>query len=144
MSCSTEFVPRLHALGFRVTPQRLAILHVLLESRSHLSPSQVYERARQGVRGLTQPTVYRTLEFLSKNGLAQSALNGNKHVVYQIPRHDHHHVVCSRCGASMEIADSSVLHLHRDLQRHSGYQLSASHLTLFGLCPACQRSDRKA
>ena len=138
MSSSVDYAPRLRSLGFRVTTQRLAILHVLLASGSHLSPAQVFQRARRSVGGLTQPTVYRTLEFLARNGIVQPALNSQKHLVYQIGRHEHHHLICNRCGASLEIGRRAVRNLYQDLQKRSGYRLTDNHLTLFGLCPKCQ------
>ena len=47
MTCSSQYVPQLHSRGFRVTSQRMAILHVLRHSQTHLSPSEVYELARR-------------------------------------------------------------------------------------------------
>jgi len=73
MSCASEYAPQLRSLGYRMTPQRIAILHALRHSGKHLSPRDVYQRARKDVPGLTEPTVYRTLEFLAKNGLARPA-----------------------------------------------------------------------
>jgi Fe2+ or Zn2+ uptake regulation protein len=144
MSCSSDYAPRLRSLGFRVTPQRLAILHVLLESGSHLSPAQVFQRARRSSRGLTQPTVYRTLEFLARNGFAQPALDAQKHLVYQIAEHAHHHLICGQCGAGIEIDHDPVDQLYRALQRRSGYRLTDSHLTLFGVCPNCRSGNARA
>jgi Fe2+ or Zn2+ uptake regulation protein len=71
MSCADEYTPKLRARGYRMTPQRLAILHVLHHSGGHLSPAEVYERAHAQLPGLTESTVYRTLEFLAENGLAR-------------------------------------------------------------------------
>jgi Fe2+ or Zn2+ uptake regulation protein len=135
---TADYPPRLRSLGFRVTAQRMAILRVLLESGSHLSPAEIYDRARRGARGLTPPTVYRTLDFLARYGLVQPALNSQRHLVYQIAGHEHHHVVCSRCGASVEIEHAAINHIYQDLQKRTGYHLTDSHVTLFGLCPACQ------
>jgi Fe2+ or Zn2+ uptake regulation protein len=42
MSCADEYTPQLRARGYRMTPQRLAILHVLHHSGGHLSPAEVY------------------------------------------------------------------------------------------------------
>ena len=39
MSCASEFVPQLRSRGFRMTPQRMVILHVLHHERIHLSPA---------------------------------------------------------------------------------------------------------
>ncbi|HET6846093.1 MAG TPA: Fur family transcriptional regulator [Anaerolineales bacterium] len=143
MSCSTDYAPRLRSLGFRVTPQRMAILHVLRKSGSHLSPSQVFAKARLHARGITQPTVYRTLDFLARIGIAQPALDAQKHLVYQIAAHEHHHLICSRCGADVEIEHELVDGLYRDLQARSGYRLTDSHLTLFGVCPACSAEKER-
>ncbi|MBL8101167.1 MAG: transcriptional repressor, partial [Anaerolineales bacterium] len=43
MSCAEEYAPQLRARGYRMTSQRLAILHVLHHSGKHLTPAQVYE-----------------------------------------------------------------------------------------------------
>jgi Fur family ferric uptake transcriptional regulator len=125
-----------------MTPQRLAILHVLCRSRVHLSPSQVYERARGRLGGLTETTVYRTLEFLAENGLARPALTGNGHLEYEIAGYDHHHLVCRGCGAGMEIDHALVKPLYHKLESASGYKLTDSHVTIFGLCPECQIRKR--
>jgi Fe2+ or Zn2+ uptake regulation protein len=142
MTCSSEYVPQLRSLGFRVTSQRLAILHVLRQSRRHLSPAQIYRRARRDSRGLAEPTVYRTLEFLARIGVVQPALNAQRHLVYQIARHEHHHLICTSCGNSVEV-EHDVLHdVYRQLESRSHYRLTDGHLTLFGLCPACQGTAR--
>lgn len=138
MSCTADYVPQLRSLGFRVTAQRLAILHVLLDSGAHLLPTQVYERARRKAHGLSQPTVYRTLGFLAQHGIVQPALNARKHVVYQIARHGHHHLLCSTCGRSMEVEHELVNEFYEALENRSGYKLTASHLTFFGLCATCR------
>ena len=64
MSCAAEYAPQLRARGYRMTPQRMAILHVLHHEGTHLSPAEVYKKARKELPSLTEPTVYRTLEFL--------------------------------------------------------------------------------
>lgn len=141
MSCAAGYVPQLRSLGFRVTSQRLAILHVLLNSGAHLLPSQVYERARRKARGLSPPTVYRTLNFLARYGFVQPALNAQKHVVYQISPHGHHHLLCTSCGRSIEVEHELVDEFYRTLESRSGYSLTASHLTFFGLCRACRHLE---
>ena len=138
MSCASEYVPQLHARGFRMTPQRLAILHVLRHAGTHLSPSEVFRQAKQDLPRLTEPTVYRTLEFLAENGLARSFHTGNGHLMYQIAGNDHHHIVCRICGAEMEVEHTLLENLYRTLESTSGYLRIDSHMTFFGICPDCQ------
>jgi Fe2+ or Zn2+ uptake regulation protein len=141
MSCSQEYAPQLRARGYRMTPQRHAILHVLCNSGKHLTPTQVYEKARKELTSLTETTVYRTLEFLAENELARPAHMGNGHLAYEIAQHEHHHLVCRNCGDEMEVDHALLKSMYQKLESASGYQLTDSHLTFFGLCPDCQKGD---
>ena len=138
MSCAEEYAPKLRARGYRMTPQRLAILHVLHHSGGHLSPAEVFEQAHAELPGLTETTVYRTLEFLAENGLARPAHMGNGHLVYEIARHEHHHLICRNCGSEMEVDHELINSMYQTLESESGYKLTDSHLTFFGLCPNCR------
>jgi Fur family transcriptional regulator, ferric uptake regulator len=138
MSCAVDYAPQLRARGFRMTSQRLAILHVLHHEGTHLSPSQIYKQAREEFPGLTEPTVYRTLDFLTKNGLVRQSHSHGGHRTYQIARDDHHHVVCRVCGTEIEVEHTLVENLYRKLESTSGYLRIDSHVTFFGICPKCQ------
>jgi len=140
MSCASEYAPQLRARGFRMTSQRMAILHVLHHSGKHLSPGEVYRQARQELRRLTEPTVYRTLEFLAENGLVHPSNSGNGHLTYQIAGEDHHHVLCRVCGSEVEIEHALLENLYHKLESTSGYLRIDSHVTFFGVCPTCQNS----
>jgi Fe2+ or Zn2+ uptake regulation protein len=141
MTCGSEFAPELRARGFRVTPQRMAVLHVLRHSQKGLSPSQVWQQARESLPRLTETTVYRTLDFLSENGLAWRVRLDKGHLVYELAGTRHHHLICRRCGNEMQVAHSLVKKMYASLEAASGYQLSDDHLTLFGLCPECQKAN---
>ena len=138
MSCAIDYAPQLRARGYRMTQQRMAILHVLHHSGKHLSPTQVYERAIKELPNLTEPTVYRTLEFLTENGLARPAYMGNGHIAYEIALHEHHHLVCRTRGNTMEVDHSLLKNMYQKLESSSGYKLTDSHLTFFGLCSNCK------
>ena len=120
-----------------MTPQRMAILHVLRHSGKHLSPSQVYQQAKRDLPGLTEPTVYRTLEFLAENGLARPARTASGHLTYEIAGEDHHHLVCRVCGGEIQVRHTLLENLYRELESESGYVRIDSHMTFFGLCPSC-------
>lgn len=141
MTCAETYTPELHSRGYRMTPQRLAILHVLHHSGKHLSPSEVYARAQKQAPGLTEATVYRTLEFLAENQLARPSYMGSGHLVYEIARHEHHHLKCRDCGNEMEVEHALLEKLYRQLETASGYHLTDSHVTFFGLCPDCKKGD---
>jgi len=141
MSCSDEYIPQLRARGYRMTPQRLTILHVLHHTGSHLSPVEVHRQASRELPSLTEATVYRTLEFLAENGLVRPALTGSGHLSYEIARHEHHHIICRNCGKETEVGHAMIKSMYNTLELESGYKLTDSHLTFFGLCPACLKGD---
>jgi Fur family peroxide stress response transcriptional regulator len=143
MSCASEYIPQLRARGYRMTPQRLTILHVLHHAGTHLSPGEVYRQAKRELPSLTEPTVYRTLEFLAENGLVRSSHIGNGHLSYEIARNDHHHIVCRQCGNEVQVEHRLLESLYRKLESTTGYLRIDSHMTFLGLCPGCQRTFNK-
>jgi Fur family ferric uptake transcriptional regulator len=138
LSCIPEHSKKLRALGYRMTPQRLAILEAL-HSGGHMTPGQIYDRLR--MTGMTETTVYRTLDFLSGNGIVNSSQIGGGHLTYELARQiHHHHLVCRECGAQVDIAPGSIELAISQLEHQTGFQIDAGHLTFFGLCPACKRN----
>jgi Fur family transcriptional regulator, ferric uptake regulator len=137
MTCIQKHSHTLRARGFRMTPQRVAILQTLHDG-GHLSPAQVYERTRPGLPGLTETTVYRTLEFLAENDIVHPAQEGSGHLTYELAGHDHHHLVCRACGAQAGIEPALLQKTFAQIERQTGYQINAGHITFFGLCPKCK------
>jgi len=131
-------VEKMHSRGYRMTPQRLAILRILQRAGCHLAPVEVFQRAQQEMPGLTEATVYRSLNFLTDQGLVLAAHIGNGQLVYEIAGHDHHHLICRACGQAMEIEHELLSDLYVLFKKHTGYQIDSIHTTFFGLCPDCQ------
>jgi Fe2+ or Zn2+ uptake regulation protein len=142
MSETQSLTKELRSRGYRITPQRTAILAYLHDTPGHFSPAEIYEHVRQTTAGVTEATVYRTLEFLAENNMILPALNSNGHLVYEIAGRDHHHVICRSCGANVEIDHALLRKLYDQLEVETGYQLTTSHITFFGLCPDCKRKKR--
>jgi Fur family ferric uptake transcriptional regulator len=138
MSCEAEFTEVLRQQGYRITPQRRIILHILRQAGDHLTPGEVFERAQESLPGLTETTVYRTLEFLAQVDLAQAAFGASGKRTYEISDHAHHHLLCSQCGQELEIPHARLAELFAELEGETQFQLSQNHITLFGLCPNCQ------
>jgi Fe2+ or Zn2+ uptake regulation protein len=131
---------RLRSQGYRMTPQRLVILSILENAGRHLAPQEIFERCRQALPGMTEATVYRTLNFLTEQGLVLPAHIGSGQLVYEIAGHDHHHLICRACGETHEIDHTVLQSLYRQFQENTGYRIDSMHVTFFGLCPACQNS----
>jgi Fe2+ or Zn2+ uptake regulation protein len=131
----------IHTRGYRITPQRMVILRILREAETHLHPTEVYQRARVILPGMTEATVYRTLAFLTEQGLALAAHIGNGQMVYEIAGHAHHHLICRACGGTLEIEHELLVELYGLFRVRTGYQIDSMHTTFFGLCPECQGNE---
>ncbi len=123
--------------GYRLTPQRLAILEVLRKAQGHLTPSEIYQQVAQDIPGLTEATVYRTLNFLAEQGLVLVAHLGRGQLVYEYAKHDHHHLICKQCGEMREIDHLELSGLYQQFLINTGYQINTIHATFFGHCPKC-------
>ena len=100
--------------GFRLTPQRLAILEVVNGSLGHLSAAEIFERASQKMPGLTEATIYRTLDFLVEQNLALSAHMGSGRIVYETAAESHQHLIFRKCGGTL-VVDHHDLPMVREL-----------------------------
>lgn len=139
-----EYKSILQTAGFRMTPQRMAILRILKEADRHMTPIEVFQKAQQDLPGMTEPTVYRTLNFLSEQGLVLPAHIGSGQLVYEIAHRAHHHLICRECGGACEISHDLLKTLYEQLKKQTGFQIDSMHVTFFGLCPACQKEGSEA
>ena len=121
-----------------MTPQRMAILNILYASDGHLAPTEIFEQLQPVLSGVTEPTVYRNLDFLCKNGFIRFTHSGSGRLEYEIVTHAHHHLVCKACGQELEIAHEQLQPLFDQLEQVTGYQLTEIHITFTGLCPHCK------
>ena len=126
--------------GKRLTVQRAAIWEVVAaEPDLHLSAEEVATRVKNRLPQVNASTVYRTLDVLVEEGLVHRTDLGTGHAVFEpAHEHQHHHLVCERCGAVTHVHDDVFAGLGPRIEKSSGFRLGDREVTLFGLCRACQ------
>lgn len=134
---SDEIKSVLHAHGLRVTAPRITVLKALREGHGHLSAEDVYAAVLAQYPSLNLVTVYRTLESLEGVGLAARVELGDKLTRWEWIGDAHHHLLCRRCGAVVELGDEPFRRLAEDLARSLGVRADVRHLALPGLCASC-------
>lgn len=137
IAIDNNLIANLRLQGYRLTPQRLAILNIMELDGGHLSPTEIFQRAAQRMPGITETTVYRTLDFLAQNGLALVAHIGEGKFVYESAARKHHHLICRNCGHTVEIGPELLEILYKQFHEETGFQIDCYHMTFFGLCPGC-------
>jgi Fe2+ or Zn2+ uptake regulation protein len=141
MSISEHDLNHLRSQGFRLTPQRLTILRVLVEAQEHLTPGEVFRQVHGQLPGLTEATVYRTLNFLAEQGLVLVAHVGHGQLVYEIAGHNHHHLICRVCGQMQDIDHAELVAFFDRLKDRTSFRIDTVHATFFGFCPGCQEQE---
>ena len=126
----------------RNTRQRQLVLDAVLSRCDHPTADDIYLDVHRRDERISRGTVYRNLNLLIDAGAitAVHVPGGNR---FDRRVDCHAHIVCRECGA---IADAPLPYkagLDQGAERETGYG-SVSHTTVFyGICPACQRKERR-
>jgi Fur family ferric uptake transcriptional regulator len=134
----TTVKDRLAAQGHRLTLQRMIVASALARTRHTVSAQELYDSLRIEHPLLGRATVFRTLDFLVENGLAQRfEAEGHVHVYTSCADNHHHHLVCRICGSTTEIDDTAVNQLIDAVRGGYGFALDHAALDFYGTCEAC-------
>ncbi|MFF2050197.1 Fur family transcriptional regulator [Leifsonia sp. NPDC058194] len=135
----------LRAGGLRVTQGRLAVLDALTRL-PHADADSVFRAVLPALPGTSIQNVHNVLGDLTAVGLLRRIEPAGSPARYERRTGDnHHHVVCTSCGAVADV-DCVVGHapcLHPG--DASGFTVNTAEVTFWGLCPSCQeRADDPA
>ena len=124
----------------RRTPQADAVRQVLVDSDGFRSAQDVYALLRGGGQSIGLSTVYRRLQALADEGVADVIVTPEGETTYrycQAQGTHHHHLVCRRCGHAEEVAGPAVERWAAKLAAEHGYTDVEHTLEVFGVCAAC-------
>ncbi|MGL5719118.1 MAG: Fur family transcriptional regulator [Paraclostridium sp.] len=135
---------RLKETGFKITPQRRAIVEILLKHKDkHLSSEEIYDLVRVGCPEIGLATVYRTMQLLDDVG-AISKLNLDDGCIrYELDlnnsgEHNHHHLICKNCGSIIEVKDDLLESIEEEIQRLYKFNIVDHDVKFYGLCEDCK------
>ena len=129
---------RCAAAGQRLTAPRRRVLEQLLQAGQ---PVKAYDliAAYGDSAPAKPPTVYRALEFLSKQGFAHRIESLNAYVACRRGEDGHAaaFLICDCCGATREIASAAADPIQA-LGEAAGYALTGVTIEAHGLCADCR------
>ena len=132
-------IQKLRAHRIAVTPQRLAVLAILESRRDHPTAEWIYQEVRRQLPAISFNTVYKTLEVFCEKGLIIKVNPLHEAARYDGDTSHHTHLICRRCHQITDLPwkpAGGLPFLAEDLH---GFQVEHQSLTLWGLCPKCQR-----
>ncbi|HNT54424.1 MAG TPA: Fur family transcriptional regulator [Anaerolineaceae bacterium] len=130
---------KLRSHGYRLTPQRLAILKILADATTHPTVEQIYAQVHADFPTTSLATVYKTVTLLKEEGeLLELSLGGRSNRYDGRNPLPHPHLICVHCGS---ILDPDLTHfdeLPQEIGQKYGYQVISHRVDFFGICPQCR------
>lgn len=124
--------------GRRATRQRAAVGQLLLDVDDFRSAQQLHAAlAGRGEQvGLT--TVYRVLQSLLEAGEVDVVLRADGEALYRrCSAAHHHHLVCRRCGRTVEVEGPAVESWARTVAERHGFVDVGHTVEVSGVCRDC-------
>lgn len=124
----------------RVTPQQRVVSQALGRHGGFVSAQGLYSDLRSGDEPVGLATVYRSLAALVDDGTADVIVTSTGESLYRLcSEAHHHHLVCRRCGRTVEIVSPTVERWATKVGAENGYAEVEHTLQLSGLCAQCQQ-----
>lgn len=137
-----QLVSSLRDEGFRITPQRVAIVEYIMGTVEHPSAEQIYQKVKKEYPMVSLSTVYKTLDLLRKKRLVNEIdVNGESR--FDANTGEHINLVCLSCGKIEDIDESSVKEIRAKAAKKSRYLIVRSNFDLYGYCSYCKSKVEK-
>lgn len=121
----------------RLSRQRKVILQELCKVDTHPTADEVYDMVRRIIPRISLGTVYRNLELLCSQGLAQKVGQAGGQKRFDGAPHPHAHLRCRLCSRVVDVDYPEALPaLPAALAK--GFEVSACTLEFVGVCPRCK------
>ncbi|NIH54597.1 Fur family ferric uptake transcriptional regulator [Lysinibacter cavernae] len=123
----------------RNTWQREAVRDALDSETGFVSAQTLHATLRDGGSPIGLATVYRALADLATAGDADSLQSPEGESLYRAcdSSGHHHHLICRKCGKTVEIAAHDVESWAQQVAAENGFTDAHHVVDVFGLCAEC-------
>lgn len=133
-------VQRLREAGYKLTPQRMEILRVLINAGASISAQAILERVKETYPYISLDTVYRNLAMLTTTGMVNQVNLQAKGIAlfeFQGEAH-HHHAVCLQCGKSFCVDACPLPETIPLPDADQQFRVVSHAFEIYGYCSCCQ------
>ena len=123
--------------GFRITPQRMAIVDYLLKTEDHPSAEHIHKVIQRKHPMVSLSTIYKTLDLLKKKKLV-SEIEVEGEARFDAHTDDHINLVCMNCGKIEDVNEESIKDIQTKAERKSKYLILKSSFEFTGYCSNCK------
>jgi Fur family transcriptional regulator, peroxide stress response regulator len=124
--------------NLKLTRQRLAIVEVLSNDRSHLSARAIFEKVRQKVSSISLSTVYVALNFFKNEGAIKELGFYDLENRYESDVREHLDLICLGCGRIINY-DEPIPMLKERVEQKTGFAMNRMRYEYYGYCKKCKQ-----
>ena len=132
-----ELISSLREDGFRITPQRIAIVDYLLKTKEHPSAEHIHKTIQKKYPMVSLSTIYKTLDLLKMKKLVNEIeVEGESR--FDAHTDEHINLVCINCGKIEDVDEDSLKEIQNRAARKSKYLIVKGSFEMFGYCNTCK------
>ena len=125
--------------GYPRTRQRQLLLKLIRKAGKHIDARELFKRAAEEDRSISQATVYRSLKLFKELGLVEEKRLGKAQCYYEIKHSpQHQHLVCRECGKVIDF-DCPLKETIDRVKQEQGFTVTRAEVYLEGYCADCGR-----
>ncbi len=124
--------------GLRLTQPRKVILDYIHDKGDHLTVEEIINHVHGQSPHINKSTIYRTLELLEKNECVFKSESVNQVMYHHTEEGHHHHLVCSKCGKTVDCAEDVFTPVEWLLEKQYGFKIDFKHVVMSGICKECR------
>jgi Fur family peroxide stress response transcriptional regulator len=132
-----QIVTSLRDEGFRITPQRIAIVDYLLKTEDHPSADLIHRVVRKRYPMVSLSTIYKTLDLLKEKKLVNE-IEVEGETRFDAHTDEHVNLVCMKCGRIDDLDEESLREIQVKAAKKSKYLILKSNFELHGYCSSCK------
>lgn len=127
----------------RNTKQRRAVRAALRSQSDFVTTQELHARLQDDGQKVSLATTYRVLQSMAEIGEVDTLRNDDGEAIYRQceAEHHHHHLVCRRCGATVELEAPTVEAWAEQTASAYGYSDLDHTIEIVGLCPRCRQES---
>jgi Fur family ferric uptake transcriptional regulator len=128
----------------RLSHPRLLIYQELSDTKTPLSPQELYQILLKKQKRIGLTSIYRSLDLFESMGMVFKIINVSsvKYKLCEIEDH-HHHIICKACGNVVELNFCDISDWSKKVTESTGYQVIDHQLNFYGFCKACKKEAWK-
>ena len=129
----------------RSTRVRRAVTEIFETTRTPLSLRDLHERVQRQLPATAYSTIFRLAQRLEREGRINRVDWRERGSRFEwADRVHHHHIVCTDCGHTVDLADIDVGFSERRIESRTGFRVRHHSIELEGTCADCRPSYRLA